>query len=492
MADKNVATPTDVQSAMVADARPIRLLVAGTKAMRAAGEEFLPRQQAESVANYEARKKRSFLFGATAKTVGDMTGKVFTKPIQVEKGVDAELQTLFDNIDNAGRHLNVFARDVFLDAMQPGVSFIFVDMPPAVARADGAPATVADEQQAGIRPYLKNIPLESLIGWKSEMISGVETLTQIRIRECTSEEDPKNPYDNVDIDQIRVVSRVDGVAPCTWQTFRKSGTDDKSEWVENASGTISQPEIQLFPVYTNRTDFMRACPPLAKLAELNIAHWQSYSDQRNILHIARVPILFGAGFNADDTIAIGSSEMVQSSNPNAKLQYVEHSGAAIDAGDKDLKNLEIQMQSMGLQLLINDGATKGQSATGEIRDDAKENSPLAMMATALQDALTQAVQSMARFAKRPEPKAGDLMVSKDFGISGNRFDLQFLTQLCLGGKISQETMWTELQRRGTLSESFDVEVEKERIAAEAPALDAGPGNGMDLGGPPKKPAASAA
>jgi hypothetical protein len=67
----------------------------------------------------------------------------------------------------------------------------------------------------------------------------------------------------------------------------------------------------------------------------------------------------------------------------------------------------------------------------------------------LQDALTQAVQSMARFAK-PEPKAGDLMVSKDFGISGNRFDLQFLTQLCLGGKISQETMWEELQRRGTL------------------------------------------
>jgi hypothetical protein len=138
---------------------------------------------------------------------------VFTKPIQVEKGVDAELQKLFDNVDNAGRHLNVFARDVFLDAMQPGVSFIYVDMPPAVERADGAPATIADEQQAGIRPYLKNIPLENLIGWKSEMIAGVETLTQIRIKECTSEPDPENPYDNVDIDQIRVVSRVDGIGP---------------------------------------------------------------------------------------------------------------------------------------------------------------------------------------------------------------------------------------------------------------------------------------
>jgi hypothetical protein len=478
MANKDVSSPTSVQSAMVADARPIRLLVAGTKAMRAAGEEFLPRQQAESVANYEARKKRSFLFGATAKTVSDMTGKVFTKPIQVEKGVDAELQKLFDNVDNAGRHLNVFARDVFLDAMQPGVSFIYVDMPPAVERADGAPATIADEQQAGIRPYLKNIPLESLIGWKSEMIAGVETLTQIRIKECTSEPDPKNPYDNVDIDQIRVVSRVDGIAPCTWQTFRKNGTDDEAKWVQHASGTISQPEIQLFPVYTNRTDFMKACPPLGKLAELNIAHWQSSSDQRNILHVARVPILFGAGFTADDEIIVGASNMVQSSNVNAKLEYVEHTGAAIDAGDKDLTKLEIQMQAMGLQLLVDD--TKGQSATGEIRDDAKENSPLAMMATALQDALTQAVQSMARFAKLNEPKAGDLMVSKDFGISGNRFDLQFLTQLCLGGKLSQETMWMELQRRGTLSDSFDPEVEAARVAAEAPEVVVPPGKGMPL------------
>lgn len=479
MASKDVSTPTAVQSAMVAEARPIRLLVAGTKAMRAAGEEFLPRQQAESVANYEARKKRSFLFGATAKTVADMTGKVFTKPIQVDKSVDTELQALFDNIDNAGRHLNVFARDVFLDAMQPGVSFIFVDMPPAVQRADGAPPTIADEQAAGIRPYLKNIPLENLIGWKSEMISGVETLTQIRIKECTSEPDPKNPYDDVDVDQIRVVSRVDGVSPSIWQTFRKASADDKADWVPYQNGTISQPEIQLFPVYTNRTDFMKACPPLAKLAELNIAHWQSSSDQRNILHVARVPILFGAGFNADDAITIGSSEMVQSSNPQAKLEYVEHTGAAIDAGDKDLKNLEIQMQAMGLQLLIDD--TKGQSATGEIRDDAKENSPLAMMATALQDALTQAVQSMARFAKRPEPKAGALMVSKDFGISGNRFDLQFLTQLCLGGKLSQETMWTELQRRGTLSDSFDPETEAARVAAEAPESTVPPGQGMNLG-----------
>jgi hypothetical protein len=112
MANKDVSTPTARKSAMVAEARPIRLLVAGTKAMRAAGENTC-RGRSRIGRQLQRPQKKSFLFGATGKTVDDMTGKVFTKPIQVERDRHPELQTWFDNIDNAGRHLNVFARDVF-------------------------------------------------------------------------------------------------------------------------------------------------------------------------------------------------------------------------------------------------------------------------------------------------------------------------------------------------------------------------------------------
>jgi hypothetical protein len=471
---KDVSTPTDVQSAMVAEARPVRTLVAGTKAMRAAGEEYLPKEPMESVAAYESRKKRSVLFNATGKTVSDMTGKVFAKPIIFDKIADADLKLWFENVDNAGRHINVFAKDAF------------ADMPPPVVREDGQPATIADEQKAGIRPYLKFVALENLIGWKSTIIGGAEVLTQIRIRECATEADPENPYQDKDVEQIRVVERGDGVGDCTWRIFQESETDGKKQWVMVNDGTLrNMPEIPLFPVYIERTDFMRARPPLAKLAELNIAHWQSSSDQRNILHIARVPILFGAGFSADEAITIGSAEMVQSSSPTATLQYVEHTGAAIGAGDKDLQNLELQMQAMGLQLLID---KPGQSATGEVRDDAKENSPLAMMATGLQDALTQAAAAMARFAGKTEPKAGEIVVNKDFGMTGNTSDFQFLTQARLGGKLDNETWINEGKRRGILSDDVDAETVQARIEAEAPELDAGPGNGMDLGPPGKKPA----
>ena len=190
----DVSVQSAAVAAMVKMAEPVRTLVAGTDAMRKAGETYLPKEPKESKAAYDNRKARSFLFNATGKTVEDMTGKVFAKPITPEKDVADNLKAWIENVDLAGRHLNVFAKDVFLDSMQPGIGYIYVDMPPAVQRQDGQPASLADEKAAGLRPYLKFVPLENLLGWKSELVGGVETLTQIRMKEHASEQDPENEY----------------------------------------------------------------------------------------------------------------------------------------------------------------------------------------------------------------------------------------------------------------------------------------------------------
>lgn len=481
-----VATASKAQSKMVQESEIVRTLVGGTPAMRAAGEKYLPKAEAESQEAYKARLLRSVLFNATGKTVSDMTGKVFTKPIVLEKDVPAELVAFAENIDLTGRHLNVFARDVFADTMQPGIGYIYVDMPPAVENADGSAPTLAQEQEAGLRPYLTYIPMERLIGWKSESIGGVETLTQIRIKECVSE--PDGDFHEKEVDQVRVVSLVAG--GLQWQTFRKSA-DPKApdDWISHQGPKpIKGPKaIPLAPVYINRTEFMQGAPPLAKIAELNVAHWQSSSDQRNILHVARVPILYMAGFQADDQVKIGASEAVRSSNPDAKMEYVEHSGQAIESGEKDLERLEFQMQTMGLQLLIPQPG--GKTATGEMRDDAKENSPLAMMARALQDALEQAFGFMAEFKGvnwKKKDGGGSIIVNTDFGVqAGASQDAQMLLDAVNAGQIDKETFWLEWKRRGILSDSFDPAKAKARIAEEAPELDSGAGKGMNLdGGPP--------
>jgi Domain of unknown function (DUF4055) len=376
-----------------------------TRGMRRAESKFLPKLQAESEANYQNRLRRSVLFNGFKKTVADMTGKVFSKPIVLSNDVPPAIMDFAENIDLTGRNLNVFARDAFYDAMQTGIGFILVDMHRAVVRADGLTPTLADQQKAGLRPYFVYIPIENLIGFKSEQVGGVETLTQVRLLECVTV--PDGDFAEKEVEQIRVLT------PGAWQTWRKSETDAKV-WTIFEEGTTSVQKISLAPVYLNRTAFMCGAPPLEELADLNACHWQSSSDQRNILTVARVPILFGTGFDSETVLEIGASSLVRNSNPNAKLEYIEHSGQAIGAGDKDLENLEQQMQTMGLQLLIHKPG--GKTATGEIRDDAKENSQLASMAAALQDALEHAFSFMAEFIGLGDDAGGSLVVNKEFGV----------------------------------------------------------------------------
>lgn len=454
MTEKTVDTPNAVQAATAARAALPRALVGGTATMRAAGETYLPKEEGESDAAYKTRKNRTFLFNAFGKTVGDMTGKVFTKPIALGDDVPTPLVEYAENIDMAGRHLNVFARDVFFDALQPGIGYILVDMP---RRPKGLPNTRAADAEAGIRPYAVYISAERLIGWKSETRKGAEVLTQVRIRETATE--PDGDFDEKEIEQIRVLE------PGKWQTWRKSAN---GKWGIHEEGTMSLSEIPLVPVYLNRTGFMTGAPPLEKLAELNVEHWQTRSDLRNIVHVACVPILFAAGFDEQTQIVVGVGSAMRSSDVNAKLEFVEHSGKAIGAARDDLKDLEFRMQAMGLQLLVPD---PGQSATGEIRDDAKENSPLAMMALALGDALENMLVLMAKFSSNGD-NGGSVTVNTDYGVMAGAQDIAQILNAYNAGLISRETAWTELERRGFLSDSFDAEVEAGRIDVEPPALDA--------------------
>lgn len=428
-----------------------RTLMGGTAAMRTAGTTYLPQEMAESDKAYQVRLKRSFLFNGLAKTVQDMAGKVFSKPIALGDDMPPDFVTYAENIDLAGRNLDMFAHTAFCDAMAEGVSYILVDM----AAATGV-VTRAQERAMNRRPWFVHIKAQQALGWRAQDINGVMTLTQFRFRDDVQEFDSE--FGEKTVEQVRVFSRTD--AGVIWQTYRQ---DDKREWVLHDEGPVSIPEIAICPVYTNRTGYMIGLPPLAALAEVNLAHWQSQSDQRNILHFARVPILFGSGWAQDGApLEVGASRMFVQSDANAKLTVVEHSGAAIGAGRDDLKDLEFQMQVLGLELLI--PKQSGQSATGAALDAAKMNAPLAMMAKGLEDALEQAFGYMAMYSGMPrDTGGGSVEVNKDFGVTMGAADAAAIISAEAAGLISKPTAIRELQRRDILSQSIDAD--EEAVAA---------------------------
>ena len=358
----------------------------GTDAMRVKGTVYLPQEMAESTTAYQIRLKRSFLFNGYAKAVDDFTGRVFAKDITLEADMPQQIQDYCDNIDLAGQNIDVFARAVFKDGLTDGISYILIDMDPPPLGV----VTVADARALNRRPWAVHIKAAQVLGWRSASINGKQTLTQFRYRDDQVEYG--DDFVETQVAQIRVLTRTD--AGVTWETWRKNQGTASGEWELYGEGIISMMEIPVVPVYINRTGFFAGMPPLSGLAEVNLAHWQSSSDQRNILHVARVPILFAKGWaDSKDPVEIGASRLLMQTNDNADLKYVEHSGAAIGSGRDDIKDLEQQMQVLGLELMI---PTKGsQSATGATIDQAKMTAPLAMMAKALEDAMENALQFMA-------------------------------------------------------------------------------------------------
>lgn len=449
-----VANATDAAKAMHNAAKMGRDLMGGTAVMRAMGKAYLPQWPAESEDAYKSRLDSSFLFNAYGKTVKDMVGRVFTKSVEIEGGDLAEEE---QNIDGQGNDLSTFAKDVMEAALGGcGLSFIMVDSP----RVD-AEVTRAQAQAQGLRPYLVHVKAEDVLGWKVQTVGSKTQLRQLRIAETLEEDDATDEFATDVVQQVRVLTLVDGAVNV--RLYRSK--DGDAEWTLHGDYMTGASEITVVPFYANRTGFMQARPPLEDLAWKNVEHWQSSSDQRNILHAARVPILHATGRDSDEgPLVISASTATSSRDPNAKLEWVEHSGAAIGAGRDDLKDLEFQMQVLGLQLLV----AGTETATGASLDAAKETAPLSMMADGLKDALEQALRwfTMYQGAEREIT----VKVNKDFGVSiMTAQEMTALMGAVNTGLMSKERFLKEMARRGFVAEDIDIEDELELIASETPA-----------------------
>ena len=122
----DVATPCAAWRAMAEDWALIHDLLGGTRAMRAAGERWLPREPKESLEAYRIRLSRSVLFNGLGRAVQTLVGKPFGRPVTLSDDADPRVRALAHDLDLAGRNLTVFARDVLAAALADGLSHILV------------------------------------------------------------------------------------------------------------------------------------------------------------------------------------------------------------------------------------------------------------------------------------------------------------------------------------------------------------------------------
>lgn len=362
----------------------------GTAQMRTKGKTYLPQEPAEQPTAYERRLNRSVFFNAYSRTRDALVGMVFKSDPSLEDDVPEQIKKHLENVDLAGSHFDVFAKELFTDAFE-GHAFILVDMQPAL----GQGATLADERAAGRRPYWVKYKACQAMNWRTSVINSETVLTQITFEEKTNE--PKGQYGEEEACRYRVFQLNQGVV--TWELYRKKKVEGATEetYEQEGQGTVNGLDrIPVAVVYGNRTGYLTSTPPLLDLAYLNIAHWQEYSDYRNILHVAQVPILVRKGATQDQQqveIGVGSTVDVPT---EGDLKWCEHTGKAIESGRSELQDLEQRMALMGLSMLSQ--KTDSNITATEIRsNNLQESSDLSTMARSLQDALELALEFHAKY-----------------------------------------------------------------------------------------------
>lgn len=432
--------------AMCQDWAEIVPLMGGTRAMRAAGRRLLPQYPAEDDDAYAARLALSTLLPAYSETVGAMSSRVFAEPLQLGDDVPDGLSSMLEDADLAGNDLNSWAVEFFRHGLAYGLCHAWVDVP----RNEGV-RTRAEEKAAGVRPYLVLVKPDQVLGWRFQ---GTR-LTQVRYRESIEEADGE--FGTCSVEQVRILE------PGRWRVYRRDANGDG--WALHEKGDTSLAAIPWVTFYTGRTAPMCARPPLIELAHLNIKHWQSQSDQDNLLHIARVPLLFV--FTDDDMFQLVISAGRATRMPrDGDAKFVEHSGAAINAGRQALVDLVDEMRMVGAKLLQHDKQPNKTAAQAN-EEAAQELSPLARMAHHFADCLAQLLQHMADYAQLDEGGHVEMRgnFEQDFA---PEVSLPFLLNMATTGKLSDETLFNEAQRRGVISDELNWGDERERIGDQGP------------------------
>lgn len=453
--DANVAKPSQQHREAVAACLLPRALMGGTDAMRSMGTMFMPQHPEEEQQVYDLRLNSTILYNGYERTVKSQAAKMFAEPVNVKEAPDV-LRAYCENVDGQGRGITAFGLDAMTEAMVDGIAFIFIDFP---VMPTGS--TMADQLALGIRPFWTLLTVNQILGVKFQNVGGNMYLTQLRIAESACVDDGR--FGEKQVERVRVLE------PGHYELYEKR-KDERGNvvWVLIEEADTSLNFIPVVPVYTNRTGFFEGRPPLKALAEMNLEHWNSSSEQRQALTFARFAMLaiIGASDDEKEDIKIAPSTVLYAPD-GGDVKYVESNGNGITAGREDLKHIEERMQHAGMELRVENAGQV--TATAAALDSAETNAGLLAVANGFENSLEEALLITGVYLNLPEDAPVDVELYKMFAKAQPQGTVGEISMLRNSRIISLPTTWTELKRRHVLSDEFDEQEELLLIEAEAQA-----------------------
>ena len=205
------------------------------------------------------------------------------------------------------------------------------------------------------------------------------------------------------------------IEPGRYRVFRKKETVDELYAEDNGiyptdmsspavekdfkqveSGNFSLGEIPLVTIYSGKVDNMTSKPPLLDIAYLNLAHFQRQADLIHSLHVASQPMLVMEGYDDQTKDLAISVNYAMATQPGNKVYYVEPASSAFEAQSAEIKELQMQMATLGISTLSQQKFV-AESADARRLDRVDTNSMLAMVSMELEQKLQKAFNLSAEY-----------------------------------------------------------------------------------------------
>lgn len=449
--DPNAVDP--LVAAMAPAWEPIKAVTQGTTFIRKNPNKYLPQQPRELKDAWDGRVSRSVFTPYFNRLIRTAVGLILRKPVTLDGGDQEFWADWRLDVDRQGTDLEEFLRRQLAVSIAYGHSAWLTDFP----STEGI-VTLKDQAEAQLKPYFIDVTPWQILGWRHDIRLNGGALQQVRIKENAAKPDGK--YGIKYVEQIRILE------PGSYELWEDTET---TGWEIIDQGKTSLKEIPLAVTYAGKMATLYSAPPMADIAQLNLAYYQRHADLIHALHIAAQPILVLKGWDeTSDPIGLSvNNALAMGTDSDAK--YVEPASSAFDAQRAELEALEHQISQLGIAQLMQQ-KNSAESGLSKSIDKIDSNSMLALISKDIESTLQVAINWAAEFAGIEPPS-----VTLDRDFDAEAMESQQITSintLFTSGLIDQETALRLLQKGEVLPEDYEIdEIMAETEAKEGEELE---------------------
>ena len=454
--------------------------VGGSHRIKSKGRKYLPQPNPTDTSDanterYKAYLQRAMFYNVTRRTAYALVGQIFLRQPQVDTPTGLEVLSLDATGENVT--LQQVAQKVGIDVLTIGRSGIHVDFPTTLSGV-----TQAQKANNDFRPTITSYNGREIVNWRKALRGTRMVYTLIVVREDYTTADDgfeaktgsqykvmrllskdeaagKIAVEYPDDDALNALAVSDATDVYRLEIWR--GADSsvvanaatfslvESYFPKGADGQYLN-EIPWMFVGAEQNDDSVDHPPMADLAEINVAHYRNSADYEESCYIVGQPTPFVSGVTEEwnenvlkGTIQLGSRGVIALPNGGtAGLLQAEPNGLVAEA----MASKERQMVALGAKLVEQRQVQR--TATEAQMEGTADTSILANIASNVGNAIEWALKKACVFTG-DDPANVSFILNTEFDLT--RMDPQERAELLeewVTGAIAFEEMRANLRRGG--------------------------------------------